>query len=396
MLMIYYGAAAFGRRSSPLDSLGAAVILILLNEPCACRDTGLMLSVCGTLGAGALAPRVTEYLRGRFRLPKLTETVTVCVCASLCTLPASAVAFGKISLVSVPASIAVYPFFFAAVTAALAAAFTGGLLGHALLLPAGAMLRVMIAIIRFFASGRFSCIAIDSDIILPFIAATAVFGAATLFIALHIRHKLRLAAAAAVICLCALAGTVTARKVSDSDLTKVNVYSDGRNYLVSVENSAGISAFSSEVNRKLSNAAVEALSERGAHSFDLLCVLAEKKHSSVYSRTFDSIAATEKRYLENTEKKYDISGRYTATVYEDAVRLDINGVTVLLCDAASAPVYGSHDIAVYSGYKKSVNTDINGITIYCDKRFSDAANNAYFTCVRLLISPSGQCAVRTE
>ena len=44
MLVICSAAGLFRRKLSPPDSLGAAVLIILIAEPCACRDAGLILS----------------------------------------------------------------------------------------------------------------------------------------------------------------------------------------------------------------------------------------------------------------------------------------------------------------------------------------------------------------
>ena len=398
MLVIYYGSLVFSRKSSPLDSLGAAVLIILLVEPCACRDAGLMLSACGTFGAGYCAPKLSEYLRGRFRLPKAADFVLVCLCASYCTLPISAVIFGKVSLVSVISSVAVYPMFFGVMIIALLIAFSGGLLASLLLLPAGLLLKAMIAVIRFLAGFRYSCISLDGDWLVPFFAASAVFIAVSVFISSKLRKRVQLTAAAAVICLCALTGMVTAQKVADMDITKLSVFSDGKNFLVSVANDTGISAYSSEINSRLSTAAYRVLSDRGAQRFDLLCVLAEQKHRSVYSRSFDRLSAIEKHFPDDKEIVYDVCGRYTAEVYEDAVVMEINGLKVVLADVSSASLYRDADIVIYKGYKKSADYTANGASVLCDKRYSDVtdAYNAYYSETEIHISPDGRYYVKIK
>lgn len=398
MLVIYYGSLVFSRRSSPLDSLGAAVLLILLAEPCACRDAGLMLSACGTFGAGFCAPKLSGYLRGRYRLPKAADFVLVCLCASYCTLPVSALIFGKISLVSVFSSVAVYPMFFCVMILALLTAFSGGLLAPFLLLPAGLLLKAMIAVMRFFAGFRYSCVSLDGDWLVPFFAVSAVFIAVSLFISAKLHKRVQVTAAAAVICLCALTGTVTAQKVSDTGITKMTVFSDGKDFLVSVANDAGISAYSSEIDRRLSAAAYRALSSRGAQRFDLLCVLAGQKHGSVYSRPFDSLNAIEKHFPDSGELVYDVGGRYTAEVYEDAVIMEINGLKIVLADIASVSLHTDADIAIYKGYKKSAGYANTGTAVLCDKRYSDVtdAYNAYYSETEILISPDGRYCIKTK
>ena len=395
MLVIYYGSLVFSRKSSPLDSLGAAVLLILFAEPCACRDAGLMLSASGTFGAGYCAPKLSEYLRGRFRLPKAADFVFVCLCASYCTLPLSAVIFGKVSLVSVISSVAVYPMFFGVMIIALLTAFSGGLLAPLLLLPAGLLLKAMIAVIRFLAGFRYSCISLDGDWLVPFFAASAVFIAVSVYISIKLRKRVQITAAAAVICLCALAGAVTAQKVSELGTTKITVFSDGKEYLVSVANDTGISAYSSEINSRLSTAAYNALSSRSATSFDLLCVLAAPKHRSVYSRSFDRLDAAEKHFPDSPGSEYDIGGKYTADVNENEVTLKINGLKIVLADISTASLHTDADIAVFRGYKKSADYGNAGAVVLCDKRYLDVtdAYNAYYRETEILILPDGRYTI---
>ncbi len=394
MLIACYGSVLLRRGSSPVNALGAATLLILLTEPCACRDMGLMLSVCGTLGAVSLAPKLGELLRRRWELPGWADTVLVCVCASYCTLPVSALAFGKLSPVSVVSSLAVYPLFFGIMTTALIIMFSGGLLAPAILLPAGVLLKAMIAIMRALAGFRYSCVSISGDWLIPFIAVSAVFIALTAAVTSGSDKRLNYRTAAAVFFAAALTGLVTAQKVHDNGLTRIFVYSDGKDCLAAVANDRGVSAYCTAVTKKLSSAAYSLLTDLGAQRYDLLCVMDEKKRSAVSSKAFDSINALEKRYLDNTEKVYDVCGRYTAEVYEDMVLLDIGGVSVSISDAAAAEVYGGHDIGIYSGYKKSANCDINGVTVMCDKRYTDAAHNAYLTETVLLISPDGRVMIK--
>lgn len=397
MLIIHYGASLFRRGRSTLNALGAAVLLILLAEPCACRDPGLMLSVCGTFGAGVLAPRCRKRLSDRLgTLPRTAESIVVCICASVCTVPLSSLFFGGISLVSVFSSVIIYPFFMAAMTLALMTAVTGGIAAGILIPAAGTVFRGGAAVIRFFAGLPYSYISADETVMTAFVSATAVFAAAAVPLSFRVRKGHLIRAAAVVICVCVLASMLTADKLYRSDITEIEVYSDGSDFLVTVSDEAGISAFASDINKRLSSQAYSTLAAHGRQRFALLCLITEKKRSAVYSDAFASVSALEKRFPGNFENAYDISGRYTAEVYEDAVCLDINGVNIVLCDISAAPVYGSRDIAVYSGYKRSEEYDINGITVLCDKRYPEPedAVNAYFQKTVILIDSSGKCLLR--
>ena len=399
MLVINYGSYLFRRSKSTLNALGAAVLLILLAEPYACRDPGLLLSVCGTFGAGVMAPRLCGLIRLRYgRLPQKAEAAVVCLCASLCTVPVSSLLFGGISLVSVFSSIVIFPFFTVIMSAAVLTALTGGAAAGLLFPAAGVILSAAAAVIRFIGGLRYSYIAADEAVMLPFTAVTAIFITAVVILSRRMKKGGHICAAGVIICICVLAGALTAHKVTRTGITEIAVYSDGSDFLVSVSDDAGISAFASDINRHLSSAAYDTLAAHGGEKLSLLCIITEKKRSEMYSDAFASIKAIEKRFPGNRENVYDISGRYRAEIYEDAVRMEINGVTVVLTDAASAPVYGGHDIAVYSGYKKSAEYDINGITVLCDKRYAEPENavNAYFEKTVILIDENGKCLLRRQ
>ena len=399
MLVIYHGAQLFRRKSSAADSLGAATLIILLAEPCACRDAGLMMSVCGTLGAGVLAPAVTKLMSARFRVPGWAEVLTVGSCAAAATLPLSMLIFGRFSTVSPLTSVIVSPLFCFIMICSLAVVFSGGLLAEAVLLPAGLSAKAMIAVMRFFSGAEYTCISIDADTAVPFTVITVLFALITFFVISKVRAGRRPAVISALLVLCVLTGILTFRKLADSDITTISVFSDGSDYFTAVRDNRGVSAFSSSVNSKLSSAAYDALTDAQSRGFTLLCVLSDdRKHGAVHSDTFDEISATVKYHPENDSKKFDISGKYTAQVYEEGILLDINGVSVVLSDVAAAPVFGPHDIAIYSGYKKNERYGLNGVTVLCDKRYTDITDafSAYYYKTEIRIDSSGKVLVKTE
>lgn len=393
MMIIYYGSLLAGRKPSPLNSLGAAVTVILLFEPCSCRDPGLILSVCGTFGAGVLAPAVCRH----FRIHERLKGVIVAVCATYCTIPATSLFFGGVSLLSPITSVIVYPFFVAVMLLMLAFLITGGLAGAILAVPAAYCARPIVWVIKLIFGLRYGYIKTDSDVMLPFLIVSGVFIAAVVIRWRRSGSGIRKTAYACVISFCAFIGLATLGKVAGSGNTEINVFSDGRNYLVSVNDSAGVSVFASDVTEKLSAEAYSVMTDRNADRFDLICVTAEEKHREMYAGAFTALPALEYYCLENTEAAFDIGGRFETHIYEDACELNINGLTVIMCDIASAETYGPHDIAVYGRYKKDQRYDMNSVTVLCDRRYSDPAGayNAYYSNVSIVINKNGEYYVRS-
>ncbi|MDR0821980.1 MAG: ComEC/Rec2 family competence protein, partial [Oscillospiraceae bacterium] len=101
MLAVFYGADITLRRRRTLNSMGAALLIILLINPSAAADPGLVLSFAGTFGVGIMAPAIMSRMKTS-SFSKLKNLVVVSVSANICTLPFSALYFGGVSLVSVP------------------------------------------------------------------------------------------------------------------------------------------------------------------------------------------------------------------------------------------------------------------------------------------------------
>mgnify|MGYP002624506772 CR=1 FL=1 len=376
MMVICFAGELFARKRSVLSSLGAAVTLILLCEPCACRDAGLLMSVCGTFGAGVVSPSVCALISRHRKLSVTAVSAITSVCATYCTIPAVTLIFGGFSVLSPVTTVIVYPFFITAMAFTLLFALTGGFAGGVLLIPAGAAMKPVSELIKAVSGFRYGYIVPDSEQFPVFMAVSAVF---ILAVALLVRFKklrgrhLLYACAGAF---CALAGLITADRLSDRGNARITVYSDGSDFLAALEYRSGVSLFASGVSEKLSDKAYEMMCDMCVDRFDLICVMTEKERSMVYAPAFAELPALERRFMENSEFICDIGGLYEVTVYEDAAETEINGVGMIFSDVAAAPIYEGHGIAVYGGYKRSERYDINSVTVLADKRYGDP-DNAY-------------------
>ncbi len=393
MLIFFYGAELFRRERSTLSSLGAALTLILLTEPYACRDAGLLLSVCGTFGAGVVSPALCRMVSAHRPVIPAAGAVITCVCASYCTIPASALIFGGFSVLSPLTSPLILPFFTAALVFTLLFVLTGGIFGF-LLLPAGAVLKPVIDAIRFLAGFRYAYIVPDSEMFPAFAAAAGIFIAVTAYVVRRRRMSRRFTAYSAVIAFCALIGLVTAGRLTDSGTAKITVYSDGDDFLAAVSYRSGVSLFASGISRGLSGEAYDIMAGQSIDSFDTICVIMPE-NSAVYSRAFSTLPALERHFTDDSEYICDIGGKYTVSIFEDALLAEINGVSVLMTDIKTAPAYGGQDIALCAGYTGSPDIGKNGVTVLSAKRFKERpdAYNAYYKSIEIRISPDGRLRI---
>ena len=108
LCIVVCGGRCFRREADACNSLGLALMLLLIADPYAAYDVGLLLSFSATCGLLFLAPFFRERLQ---RVPwegrvwnAMTAAVSVTVSATVATLPITLLLFGQLSVVGVIAN----------------------------------------------------------------------------------------------------------------------------------------------------------------------------------------------------------------------------------------------------------------------------------------------------
>lgn len=109
MGLIGVAAAVVGRSRSGLSALAATVFALLLIDPTLAVSVGFALSVQATAGLILLAPVLTRALERRGVPRGWALLVSIPVAAHLATVPVITAISGRVSLVAIPANIAVAP-----------------------------------------------------------------------------------------------------------------------------------------------------------------------------------------------------------------------------------------------------------------------------------------------
>ena len=385
MLIIYYAALLFRRKTAPLNSLGLAVLLIILIEPYAVRDTGLILSLCGTYGAGVLAPALSVKFRDNAFLP-IKEALMVSLCASISTLPAASLVFGGVSLLSVPTSLTIYPFFFIALIFMLILAFSGGLLAAPCLFIAGLCAKAIASICSFLGGFDYSFITFPEGIIIPIITIAALI-AIPLF--MEFKRK-RLAIASMAVSLCLVATVILADRIITYDDAVVSVLSDGSGYALSVKTKEGVTVILSEKSEKLAKLTKDIMTECNTNELGLLCIA---RDNDSYIKAFDNIKCRELYTPAEEKTVYTVSDDYTVEIENSTVNLDIRGNRFILAPSGTEGL--SADFIVYSGYKKAFGNFGSSVTIFADKRFYNMEDpkikviNSYYETAEIHINKMG-------
>ncbi|QAT49579.1 ComEC family competence protein [Caproiciproducens sp. NJN-50] len=108
MCLLCLAAPLMSRRADPLNSLGAAVLILCLPNPYAAADVGLLLSFSATLGLILFAGPIQNWLDGRLDrlrpLRRLTRGIdgilATSAAAIVSTLPVMILSFGSVSLIA--------------------------------------------------------------------------------------------------------------------------------------------------------------------------------------------------------------------------------------------------------------------------------------------------------
>jgi competence protein ComEC len=241
MLIIVFGGELFMRKGSTFNSLGLALMLILLFEPYAITDAGLLMSFSGTFGVGVAARLVMEAMPPNLRnnggktalfpkgiARKLLELFIISACASLCVLPVSAIYFGGISVLSPLTSVIVLPFFTVAVGAIVLFSVFAMLpaLGQVFLLTAGIMSRIMNTVIEFFGQFQNTWISLDYWF-MPLWVMLSIIAISIVFLIYKDKSKLKsIKAGCITVATLALMICVYNMNAVNSGRTYITIYSD--------------------------------------------------------------------------------------------------------------------------------------------------------------------------
>ena len=220
MAVICRAALLLGRDSDTLNSLGFALIVILLQNPYAIFSTGLQLSYLATMGIAACADPVCAWCARRLwrtdarSLRRLHPfgyaallAFSTSVCAGVFTAPVLCVAFGQLSLVAPVANVLAAPFVMPALAGGLLCGLLGfippfAVLARACALAGGASIHAVNAIASWWSVLPFASVPVRAGLVTLWMAACILGGA--LLAANRAPHTVRLyAASLAVVALLA-------------------------------------------------------------------------------------------------------------------------------------------------------------------------------------------------
>lgn len=368
MLIIYYGAEPLMRKTSTINSMGAAAFVIVLFNPYACLDPGLLLSLAGTFGMGVIAPKVKHALK-EVRFGKIISFFTSLIAPTLCTLPLVAIFFGGISTIGLISNILLYPFFIVAMVCVMLFIFLGGN-GEALMFGAGLCAKAMLFIINTLGELKFSYVSLDYSFAVPLILLSCV---TVTFIHLVLKSVSRTAMSAAV-CVCALLGAITCSRLINRERTQLHIFSDGENACVLVTGKEGAVAVATDDSPEICAEIKRYMKVNYIDKLLTLCLM------NTSSNNLTELKAIPTEYLafENGEQEITVGSLIKIDVGTDSCFLTIQDVTLSISKISeplmnsqmllyglkrSSPVFENANLVLYSNRNVDAD-DENEINLY--------------------------------
>lgn len=189
MLLLSRLALLLGRDADTLNSLGAAVVLILLANPYGALDVGLQLSYLATMGIAAFTEPMTGVCtrlllrRSLFEAhevrPKTTALLSaMCVspAASVLTTPILCWNFGQVSLIAIVVNFIIIPITAICIPAGMVCALLGffpqmALFERLMGLVAGVSVSLINRIVQWFAGWKYAAVSVKEDYLVVWLSA---------------------------------------------------------------------------------------------------------------------------------------------------------------------------------------------------------------------------------
>lgn len=375
MLIIYYGGDLLFRKTNPLNSIGAALLIILVCQPYACRDVGLWLSVLGTIGVGVIAPPLCELLIHSERFRSVKESLIASLAALFCTFPISMLCFGGVSVVSPVSTLLIYPPFMGAVLLMLLNLFTGGLLTELFMLPAGFCARAMNYIFYSLGGLPFSYVSTDGTFWQIFAFATALGMLTMLTFKNKLKYFVRFSAAS----ICVIVGLTVFEGFERDGRIEISLYSDGSDGMAVIKSKSGVSFVSTGDSERIT---AEMLSLGMGDNILLACAAGSTNNNIPALR---GLGALSLHTPDLPDRLYKVADEYEVAVIEGGIYIRADNITVSLTDIDAV---SSADFAVYSGYRRKHESRGNYAEIFFDKRMK-TGYNAYYNKVTIEIDENG-------
>lgn len=337
MMGVFYSGNLFRRRADTLNSIGLACFALCILSPYAARDTGLLLSITGTIGVGAVGPSLTKWLNKVKPAQGLVRQIRLLllpsICALVCTFPIVLFTFDETSIISPVTNVLLLPLCSVALLCTVIFALAGGLsiVGVPLLFVGGLCCKGLLLIIEWVGNLRIAYVPLGTGFLAVWLIICVV---AIGICAVAFRSWGRTL-------LCCLGSMVVlffggvSYELANHGNTTLTVLSDGRaaGLIVRTQHSAAIVQLKS--GKQLAQGLAAQLRQQGIEGLSVLCLPALKQSElAIYAEQLHGITAKTAILPEGLAKESEKYGLFVGTeklISGDMEILLDNGYTINIC-----------------------------------------------------------------
>ena len=339
MLTIVHFAFVFGRQTCGVNSLFAAVTVILLFMPYSIYSYSFWLTFSATLGVCIFAGNISKHIKNKFTLKNkllilIVDNIAVSFSASIFLIPISALLFKGVSFAAIVVNIMLMPILPVLIAAGFLFIIDSpiGVFSELFNLIIEICVKLLSVIINLFAKADFLYFGTDYDFTVAFVLLFAIFSG--IFIIIKKREWLTVLSVAVIIgyCVCLIINKqVTAGR---AEAVFFPVSDNSYNVVVTKDGTADVLIF--EDNTKSMYSIRQYLTGKNITSVNSVVILGDIKYHSafkVFSQTikvdrlyYDFEYADKPLYFSYRECAEDIKDGESKNVGIGRIEKDINGV----------------------------------------------------------------------
>lgn len=358
-LIVLFGSC-LRRRADTRNSLGIALLVLLVADPFAAYDAGLLLSFTATFGLLCWTEPIRRFLLGKGE-PKrfvkfrkgIAAAVAVSLAATLATLPVLAVYFGRISLVSVPANLlttlAAEAVLIVGCLASLFSVLGLAVFAQPLLLIAGCLSRYLLWICEKISDFSLAMVAIDA----PFLLLWLVGAYALFLLSRRVLDKEGLAALCGI-GVCTLCMAFLLNRGVTFDTLQIGCASDDDDLAVILSYRGSTVVVTAPENAAALYGITDMLDTFGASHMDALFVIGGDEPALSYVPSLLGEFITDGTQVVCPEEpcRITLGESITAQWHEERLRMEWGGQTLLFAPKSEAvgtadAVFGTGDTRMW-------------------------------------------------
>lgn len=381
MILLVYSAGQVQRRSDPLTSLAAAMLIITGGCPYIIRNTSLLLSGSGVLGAAVIAPKALRQLENivnartkrtePYRAGGFVSSAVTCICAYCAVFPLSCLTFDEVSVISPVVNLFLSPFFTAAVSMGVIGAVAGNVsflapFGNIAVRSGSFICGIILKAAEFAGNIRGAVIPAGSEILPLFIVITLLAGLAGFAFTSRKSYGMLIFSAAVFICSLSL----SAVRAVPSGVAEIAVITEGNGCALVIYDDVSTRVMDFSGNSSCARAVKKFITRKGLAKPSQVIAYSEKA-AGIYSKKFYDAHVIcpdgEDGYV--TDRDIITWGDARVVPKEGCFLIDLQEISIAVVNRKGGFEAGNYGLIVINSYAKA-DYENNACYVITKRKFS--------------------------